>query len=377
MSTQQESASGASWNLVPLTPKYLPREHGGYVAAIEAALEDDQIRNIALSGNYGVGKSSILQEVARRQENRVVELSLSTLAPIEASKLDESVPIQATTPTNRIQQEIVKQLLYREDPSKTPGSRFRRIERFRWLREIGTALLLGFAVAVIYLLTGWTAQIAVVFGISNDFAVWAHLIVWAVAAGAALLVRWRFYGKLHIKQFSAGSATVTLDDNSMSYFDQYLDEIVYFFEVSDRDVVIFEDIDRFNDSHIFETLRALNTLLNASPQIEKPIRFIYAIKDSIFDRIGLETEGRKLEAEVLATDDPARAEAVRANRTKFFDLVIPVVPFITHRSARNLAVQLLGEIEHEVAPELLDLAAQYVPDMRLLKKGSTPFPRTV
>jgi len=89
MSTQQESASGASWNLVPLTPKYLPREHGGYVAAIEAALEDDQIRNIALSGNYGVGKSSILQEVARRQENRVVELSLSTLAPIEASKLDE------------------------------------------------------------------------------------------------------------------------------------------------------------------------------------------------------------------------------------------------------------------------------------------------
>ena len=33
--------------------------------------------------------------------------------------------------------------------------------------------------------------------------------------------------------------------------------------------------------------------------------------------------------------DPAEAESVRANRTKFFDLVIPVVPFITHRSARN------------------------------------------
>ncbi|WP_312245145.1 YobI family P-loop NTPase [Stutzerimonas nitrititolerans] len=373
MSTQQESASGAPWNLVPLTPKYLPREHGGYVAAIEAALEADQIRNIALSGNYGVGKSSILREVAQRQEDRVVELSLSTLAPIEASKLDESVPIQATTPTNRIQQEIVKQLLYREDPSKTPGSRFRRIERFRWHREMGATMLLGFAVAVIFLLTGWTAQIAAVFTTPNDLGVWAHLIVWAVAGGAALLVRWRFYGKLHIKQFSAGSAAVTLDDNSVSYFDQYLDEIVYFFDVSHRDVVIFEDIDRFNDSHIFETLRALNTLLNSSPQIEKPIRFIYAIKDSIFDRIGLETEGRKLEAEVLATDDPAQAEAVRANRTKFFDLVIPVVPFITHRSARNLAVQLLGEIEHEVAPELLDLAAQYVPDMRLLKNVRNEF----
>lgn len=373
MSAQPESASGESWDLVPLTAKYLPREHGVYVAAIEAALADDQIRNIALSGNYGVGKSSILGEVARRQKSRVVEISLSTLAPVEASKLDESVPIQATTPTNRIQQEIVKQLLYREDPSKTPASRFRRIERFRWIRELGTALLLGLAVSVIFLLTGWTAQIASVLIPLADVGLWAHMIAWAVSTCAALLVRWRYYGKLHIKQFSAGSATVTLEDNSVSYFDQYLDEIVYFFDVSERDVVIFEDIDRFNDSHIFETLRALNTLLNSSPQVEKPIRFIYAIKDSIFDRIGLEGEGRKLETNVLEMDDPAQAETVRANRTKFFDLVIPVVPFITHRSARNLAVQVLGEVKYEIAPELLDLAARYVPDMRLLKNVRNEF----
>lgn len=361
------------WKLVPLTPKYLTEEHGGYAAAIEAALTDDQIRNIALSGNYGVGKSSILREVARRQNDRVVELSLSTLAPIEASQLDDSVPIQATTPTNRIQQEIVKQLLYREFPSRTPGSRFRRIERFRWWRAIGSSVLLGFAIAVIFLLAGWTVQIASVFSAYVDSGVWAHLAIWSAAALITLAVSWLFYGKLHIRHFSAGPAAVTLDDSSVSYFDQYLDEIVYFFEISDRNVVIFEDIDRFNDSHIFEALRALNTLLNVSPQIKKPIRFIYAIKDSIFDRIGLEADGRKRDPEVLATDDPAQAEAVRSNRTKFFDLVIPVVPFITHRSARNLAVQLLDQIEHEVAPELLDLAAQYVPDMRLLKNVRNEF----
>lgn len=369
----RKEISNESWNLVPLTPEYFEAEHGGYVAAIEAALANKQIRNIALSGNYGVGKSSILQEVARRQDNRVVELSLSTLAPIEASKLDESVPIQATTPTNRIQQEIVKQLLYREDPSKTPGSRFRRIERFRWQREIGNAVLLGFAIAIIFLLTGWAQRIAAAFAIQKDLGIWINLIVLSIGTLAVLLVRWLFYGKLHIKQFSAGSATVTLNDNSVSYFDQYLDEIVYFFEVSERDIVIFEDIDRFNDSYIFETLRALNTLLNSSPQIKKPVCFIYAIKDSIFDHVGLEAEGRKLEANLLTTDDPAQAEAVRANRTKFFDLVIPVVPFITHRSARNLAGKLLGEIEHEVELELLDLAAQYVPDMRLLKNVRNEF----
>lgn len=369
----KEPTEKSKWSLIPLTPEYLEAEHSGYVSALEAALQDDEIRNIALSGNYGVGKSSILRELGKRLDGRVVDLSLSTLAPIEASKLDESVPLQAMTPTNRIQQEIVKQLLYREDPSKTPASRFRRIERFRWWREFGTAALIGLAVAVIFLLTGWTAQISATFTALNDLGVWTHLIVWVVATTAVLLVRWLFYGKIRIKQLSAGAATVTLDDNAVSYFDQYLDEIVYFFDVSDRDVVIFEDIDRFNDSHIFETLRALNTLLNASPQIEKPIRFIYAIKDSIFDRIGLEAEGRKLETGVLAIEDPAQAEAVRANRTKFFDLVIPVVPFITHRSARNLATRLLAEIEHKVEPELLDLAAQYVPDMRLLKNVRNEF----
>lgn len=362
-----------SWKLVPLTPEYLAEEHGCYVAAIEAALANNQIRNIALSGNYGVGKSSIMREVARRQDNRIVELSLSTLAPLEVSQLDNSVPIQATTPTNRIQQEIVKQLLYREYPSRTPGSRFRRIERFRWWRAIGTSALLGFVVAVVFLLAGWTIKIASVFTPYVDNGVWTHPVIWSAAALITLLVSWLFYGKLHIQQFSAGSATVTLNESSVSYFDQYLDEIVYFFEVSDRDVVLFEDIDRFNDSHIFETLRALNTLLNASPQIKKPIRFIYAIKDSIFDRIGLESEGRRRNTEVITTDDPAQIEAIRANRTKFFDLVIPVVPFITHRSARNLALQLLGQVEHKVAPELLDLAAQYVPDMRLLKNVRNEF----
>lgn len=365
------TSTSSGWKLIPLTPEFLPDEHGKYVTALESALDKGQVRNIALSGNYGVGKSSILKELARKQNSRVVELSLSTLAPIEVSKLDESVPIQATTPTNRIQQEIVKQLLYREDPSKTRGSRFKRIERFRRSREGWNAVLFGLIVALVFLLKGWSAKLAAEFKPLGDCGFWIHLFIWAIAAIVTFSVRRLLYGKLRIKQFSAGPATVMLDDNSVSYFDQYLDEIVYFFEVSERDIVIFEDIDRFDDPHIFETLRALNTLLNAAPQIKKPIRFIYAIKDSIFDRIGLGTEGDTGESDPL--DDPVRAEMVRANRTKFFDLVIPVVPFITHRSARNLAVKLLGEIEHKVDPQLLDLAAQYVPDMRLLKNVCNEF----
>ena len=309
----------------------------------------------------------------RCHEDRVVELSLSTLAPIETSAVDESVPKQAMTPTNRIQQEIVKQLLYREEPHKTPGSRFHRLGRFKWRRELAIALLLGLPVAIIFLLMGWSKQIASAFSPLVDFGLVIHPLVWALAAVLCLGARYFFRGQLSITQFSAGSTTVTLDNKSVSYFDQYLDEIVYFFDVSERDIVIFEDIDRFNDSHIFETLRSLNTLLNTSPQIDRPIRFIYAIKDSIFDRIGLQNSDCRPDQDLDANEDPAQSETVRANRTKFFDLVIPVVPFITHRSARNLATQLLDRFENYVDKKLLDLAAGYVPEMRLLKNVCNEF----
>lgn len=361
------------WELLPLTAEYIDSEHGGYVQAIEAALENPRIRNIALSGNFGVGKSSILQKVAEIKQDRVVELSLATLAPIEASDLDDSVPKQATTPTNRIQQEIVKQLLYREEPNKAPGSRFRRIERFGWWREFGVASLLGVAITIVFLVAGWGTRIGTTLGSLVDLGLWVYVLLFVVATGGVLAMRYLLYGRIRINQFSAGPAAVTLDEKSVSYFDQYLDEIVYFFEVSKHDIVIFEDIDRFNDSYIFETLRSLNTLLNASPHVGKPIRFIYAIKDSIFDQVGLTQEGRKPEQGIQAIRDPAQAEAARANRTKFFDLVIPVVPFITHQSARSLATRLLQGIEHDISAELIDIAGRYVPDMRLLKNVRNEF----
>lgn len=381
MSKEVGQAKPEGWNLTPLTAEFLEDEHRGYVTALEAALGDPKVRNIALSGNYGVGKSSILNEVVDgNYKDRVVVLSLSTLAPISPSSPEDSVPSQAKTATNRIQQEIVKQLLYREEPSKAPGSRFRRIEHFSHWREAAVATLVGLAVAVILLLAGWTQEIAAELVPEAEMGLWAHLLLFVLAAATAYGIRSLWYGRIHIKKLSAGSATVTLDEKSVSYFDQYLDEIVYFFEVSKRDIVIFEDIDRFNDTHIFETLRALNALLNSSPRIQKrkePVRFIYAIKDSIFDQLGgggnARDGQRVIEPSISEAKDPSQAEVIRANRTKFFDLVIPVVPFITHRSARNLAAKLLGEIEHEVKPELIDLAAQHVPDMRLLKNVRNEF----
>ncbi|AMA01597.1 hypothetical protein APT58_12250 [Corynebacterium glutamicum] len=199
-----------------------------------------------------------------------------------------------------------------------------------------------------------------------------------ILCGIVMSVRKLTYGRIHIKQLSVPSASITLDKESGSFFDQYLDEIVHYFSVTKKRIIIFEDIDRFDDPHIFETLRALNEVLNKSPNIGEPVRFIYAIKDSIFDQLGEDIstdQSNNVNAHVNdVIIDTARTELVRSNRTKFFDLVIPVVPFITHQSARDLLEHhVLGGIEHCVDQKLFDVAAQYVPDMRLLKNVRNEF----
>lgn len=72
----------------------------------------DLVRNIALTGGYGVGKSSILQEIGREFGKTAVTV-LGEKGPADD---------RAASVTNRIQKEIVKQLLYRERPERVPVS---------------------------------------------------------------------------------------------------------------------------------------------------------------------------------------------------------------------------------------------------------------
>lgn len=377
--------------LHPLTPEYVPGKHGVYFKAIKDALawtDDKKVRNVALTGSYGVGKSSILRQVADDKSLKAIQVSLSTLGfepAADASKRtgsdgkadgDEN-PLRDTK-TNQIQKEIVKQLLYTQMPDKMPGSRYRRTAAFSWPREILIALASGIPLAIVIFLFGWTAKLATLFTIRPDFAIAANGGMAVVAAGLVLGVRFVTHNKLRIDSVSTGAATITLSAKTDTYFDEYLDEIVYFFQVVDADIVIFEDIDRFEDPHIFETLRELNTILNAAKQLDgRTIRFIYAIKDSIFEELGVraarEADGHQPEAKKPATD-AAILEVARANRTKFFDLVIPVVPFVTHQSARELMSTELDDIkEQNVSDALIDLVAQHVADMRLIRNIRNEF----
>lgn len=355
--------------LQSLAPSYEHEHHGLYFTVIKKAIESQpKVRNIALAGTYGTGKSSILHQVREQFDERVIELSLLTLGekPDIGTPPNEMNPAAAST-TNRIQKEIVKQLLYQQSPTDAPESRFRRIVRFRRKSELLLATLValvGIGVAALLGLdiTGTPAP-----GLAFDSRPHAIRVIVAYGAGALIIgavvmgARLLFRGRGAIEKVSAGPATITLPPHSVSYFDEYLDEIIYFFEMNPKvDIVLIEDLDRFNDPQIFEALRSLNSVLNSARQLrDRDFRFIYAVRDSVFGKLGQDEEH--------ADSDEARAEVARSNRTKFFELIVPVVPFITHKNAGDLMREMVKDREHTVSPELIDLAARHLADMRLIR----------
>ncbi|WLS43226.1 hypothetical protein Q3V37_17545 [Micromonospora profundi] len=335
--------------------------------------------NIALAGHYGSGKSSVVlgvQAGLNEQKINWVNLSLSSLGIDDTKRA--RIQQDGTLPplTNLIQKEIVKQLLYRKAPADMPGSRYFRIDSFRpWPAAFG-----GAAVAVVFFV------IAVLFGLVNrvkamgpqalvasrDWLPWAIVGGLGVFLGAICFLGWRaLQSRVRVESVSAGGAAVTLSAKENSYFDEYLDEIVYFFQRTKTQVAIFEDLDRFRDPHIFETLRELNTILNNSEQIKsRPVRFVYAVRDSIFEQLKVDAApGGDADADAGAAvlRASARESAPSANRTKFFDLVVPMVPFITHRSARDLLAAEFAELDERPSTALVNLVGGHLTDMRLIR----------
>ena len=131
-----------------------------------------------------------------------------------------------------------------------------------------------------------------------------------------------------------------IEDNSI--FNKHLDEILYFFQVTDYNVVIIEDLDRFGTPNIFLKLRELNQLINESKIVGRHITFIYAIKDDIFK------------------DE---------ERTKFFDFITTVIPVINPSNSKDKlksALEAKGCGNDGISDEDLSEMAFFIQDMRIL-----------
>jgi hypothetical protein len=370
-----------------LAPEYTPGQHAIYVRHLEKAVLDTRNRNIALTGRYGAGKSSVLDAFHKGHRKDTVRISINTLGP---DKDDEDL-------TNRIQKELVKQLVYRLTPGKIRRSRFARPKPV----TKGRAFLNALFVSVVGLGLLWVLGVHSAPGWPDAAAdLPGYLVRAGTLFGLVLASLWAarwIIGDRIVSEVTTAGTKIALGEGPTTYFDSFLDEIVAFFDTVRPKFVIFEDLDRFEDPQIFDSLRELNTLINASanwPAKGEPLRFIYAIKDSLFEQLGKEPESKDGEekskdGEAKASDGQdtptasvkpqldIAAEAVRrANRTKFFEIVVPMVPFISHRNARDLLAEelvKLGLAENFVSRMLLDLVARHTTDMRLMKNICNEF----
>ncbi|MHC1655182.1 hypothetical protein ACODUL_18065 [Stenotrophomonas maltophilia] len=352
----------------PLTPVRLHgEEYWRYSAELERALRLPKVRNIAVTGSYGAGKSSFIQSfVEDHAEYNFCFVSLATFAENEVAKdasravdgrsLEDdgptvdgshSVSDGSIDPLERIEASIVQQLLYSVRDSSIPQTRLKRINHVR----AGTAALysvfLAVAASAALTLFGLPKSLA---HLKSEFPFYHVLdaVPWLCAAGLMLGFVTILYGVLSsvlgFRLHAVAVKGVSLARPSvMSVLHKQLDEIVYLFERNRIDIVMIEDLDRFSDSSPFSRLREINFIVNSSPSITRPIHFVYMVRDDLF--------------------------AAR-DRVKFFDCVIPVVSVINTDNSRQKMLDIMGAREWlpDVCPSsnVIESVSYHVDDMRLL-----------
>lgn len=377
----QLSSDDNAYQLKSMTPKYDESQHRRYVNRLGNALYEQNCKSVALSGSYGSGKSSILEQFvkeAKEDGHSVAKVSLATFnADLfrQAGSDDFSI-------TALLEREILGQLLYQGDPTKATKSSFNQIHNASLRYKVKSAMpvfliifvaLIGALIFHLSRSVTFTSCLTFIADSSKErlqmlmtLAIFLLVAVYSAISLICGYVLWVF-DKARIKTISASGITLSIaaDEDYASYFNKYRDELIYLFEVNGFDTVIFEDIDRFDDLAIFEELRKLNDLLNMASGIvgkedDKVVSFIYAVKDSIF---ALDKESDEDSSEVLGS-----------GRVKFFDMIISVIPFISKFNANEMVTKVfeseLGEAkstkEGQRFSDLLLLAAPYIADMRLM-----------
>ena len=336
-----------------LSPCYIPAEDTSHLAVddLKFALMQDDSRNIAVTGHYGSGKSSVANTCINEMgiDDEVLRISMSTFALPSDTK-----PVDGNLYSDDIEYKIVQHLLYKCDKSKIPYSGFKQIHQPKER---------DFSSYVIWILLAFVCFIIAfepsLFRIDSFYDTYHNLLgdtvgrvvnVIADALSVAYLI-WFLYqvgcivaSKLHlirsVKVEAKGVKLEASKDAEVSVFNKYLDEIIYIIQSNQYNYILFEDLDRLDNSdRLFLKIRELNMLINESEAFKsqnRVVRFIYAIRDDVFNR---------------------------ELRTKCFDYIVAVVPVVDHYNMTDYLIKeykkngLFQTIETAVLEQLLKKVA--------------------
>lgn len=313
-----------------LAPKVLTKEEDieqiqPYLDKLNETIDTRGISNIALTGGYGSGKSTIIKTF--QHLNSQYEYLNISLASFNKKKSDEKLTpsekkLQKEELERLLEVSILQQIFYHVKPIQIPESRFKRIINIpNWkLWGISLGFILWISSSILLLKYDYLDKINPNNWSSKDSLDWFTLFIFIIAFSGLGL-----FSKLIIKLFSNSKINkvnikgeLELGDNvNKSVFNEHLEEILYFFERTKYNVVIIEDLDRFDSTDIFTKLREINILLNNSKLIKREINFVYAVGDDLFED--------------------------KKERVKFFEYIIPVIPFINSSNAKEQLRTLIKE----------------------------------
>lgn len=366
----------------PLTPVLIePRKIQRYERELLNGLRNDQVRNIAITGEYGAGKSSVLRTFVHRHPEFVYAFvslatfgkdteisgayelvtdtdlaSESTRSSEPSAKAGQESKAEENKAESdlvaRIEETIVQQLLYAVPAKTLPKTRLKRIDQASGLKIWWKTLCYG-----LLILSALRLYVPVAEKLPKIEPAW--LLEWLLWIPSPLAVGIAALGCIHLLHTCLRlSSLFSIDGLTLkggkletthhgSVLHKNIDEIIYCFERSSIDVVIIEDLDRFGIHDVFTRLREINFIIKQSPQVKRPVYFVYALRDEMF---------------------------VVGEKTKFFDLIVPVIPVINSENSQEKMMELLNHRTFKSKPlgehldrRLVETVCYYIDDLRLVK----------
>ena len=309
---------------ISLAPKVITEESEKekikpYLDALIKAVNTKDINNIAITGSYGSGKSTILKTFQKEYKScfRFLNVSLASFNKINDESNEDSEKLERL-----LEISILQQIIYSVNPDKIPNSHFKRILNIPLWRKRIIAFLI--TLWVLCLLLFWKNNYIEIVN-PNNWSIyknleWIGIIISIITFIGFSFLSYKIIDLFRNSKISRVSIQGEIELNNKeiedkSIFNQYLDEIIYFFQKTEHNILIIEDLDRFENTNIFTKLREINILLNNSNLIKKKVSFIYAISDDFF------------------TD--------KKERVKFFEYIIPIIPFVNYYNAEEQLKKLI------------------------------------
>jgi hypothetical protein len=364
-----EKPQSSELNYTSLSPIIIEQEKSRhYMDALSWAIDNkstNDIRNIALTGPYGSGKSSILKTFKTinrgRRDLKFLNISLATFKEekLTSPPLDGGTGgTQNKEQLKQIEISILEQIFYHEKDENVPDSRFKKIKHFsKWEKIVLSSFFIVFVLSASFIFVpDWIGKLIFKDNIQllktlSFLKIWVHyfsVLILFIFLCYFVYKSVRIFSAITLSKLSIQNAEIGFGEAiTKSVLNHHIDELLYFFKVTKYNIVVIEDLDRFYQTEIFTKLREINLILNSS-EITKSLEivFIYAVRDEIF---------------------------TSKDRTKFFDFIVPVIPVINSSNSREILVTKRTEYAYKLSDPFIEDISFFIDDMRLLNNTLNEF----